>query len=724
MPGLAPSGVKIPLPEQPRPAATGTVVELTEGADNGTVIDIKTGASITKNDDGSISVDLSPTDPSAPRKSSSKFDENLADGVISETALTSLANDLLEAFQVDMASRREFMENLATGITLLGLKIELPSSGGDQSATPVEGMSTVRSPILLESVTKFQSNARGEILPASGPVKVKIDGDEDTETQVLADDLERQMNHYLTVTCSEYVPDTDRMLFWIGFAGSSFKKIFHCPIRRRVVSDTISSQDLVVNNTAVDLNTAGRVTQIIKMRTNIVRRMQKAGAYRKVDLQQPNDEVTVVQREASEVTGIRPEAQLPKDIEHTILEMYVDLDLSEYDSQYEEKMGMEGIALPYRVTVEKDSYKVLEIRRNWKPKDKRCLARRRFVKFGFIPSIGFYDIGLLHLLGNTTLAMTAVRQELIDAGQFSNFPGFLYARIMGRQNSNQFRVPPGGGAPIDTNGQSLRDSVIPLPYKGPDQTLVNLAAAIESEAQRLGGTAEIQVGEGSQTPVGTTLALIEQATKVISAVHKRLHAAQAEEFRLIRELLIEDPDCLFIDQPDSPKRNAVVAALGNMQLVPAADPNVPSHMHRLLLAQGLFQMAQAAPNLFNLPAVAKRIMRILGISDIESILNPNPGGGDQPKPQDIAKAKELELKAKGIQEQAEAREAAAQDRHEDVMEESKQRALDRDSRERVAAARVVSQERINEQQQQSKGLGQPDNQQAQGFLQRLFGGRL
>jgi hypothetical protein len=699
MTGLAPAGLRLPGPA-PSPTPQPVHVTVSEKGDGEqTTINIKTGATTTKRGDGSVVVNLDPKQGGTnSRKSAREFDANLAD-FLSRGALDSLASDLLEAYESDKNSRSEFMENLATGITLLALKVEMPKSSPSDSSAPLEGMSTLRSPILLDAVTKFQSNARGELLPANGPVKVKIDGTEDEATQELANDLEMQMNHYLTVTSQEYYPDTDRLLFQVGFSGSGFKKIYHCPIRRRPVSDMVLARDLVVNQSAIDLTTAGRITHVMSMRTNIINRMVKAGAYRKVELSLPTQETDSVKEEVSEVTGISAQPQLPKDYEHTILEMYVETDLNEYDNDYDELKGTEKIHPPYKVVIERDSRQILEIRRNWKKDDPRILPRRRFVKYPFIPGLGFYDLGLLHLLGNTTLTLTALTRQLVDAGQFANFPGFLYAEIMGRQTTNQFRVPPGGGAPLDTNGMSLKDCVLPLPYKGPDPTLMALSAAISAEAQRLGGTAEIKVGEGSQNaPVGTTIALIEQATKVVSAVHKRLHAAQAEEFRLLRELLIEDPDALFIDQPNSPKKLPVMAALGNFQLVPAADPNVPSHMHRVMLAQALFQMALASPQLFNLPALAKRILKILGIPDVESVLNTQPQQ-QGPTPEMIAKGKELELKKEQIEEQKEGRIAAAEQRHQDTLLEAQQREEDRQSRERVAAAKDETQRMVAQSQE-------------------------
>lgn len=707
MTGIAsPAGSRLPGdPSSTQHSPITVSVSEEDNNEGDTVIDIKTGASIKNNKDGTVSVNLNPSSSSY-NKISDTFDDNLADGFLSESALDNLASDLIQFYNADVQSRAEFMENIATGITLLALKIEMPKTGGDQSSAPLEGMSTVRSPVLLEAVTKFQSNSRGELLPANGPVKVKIDGKEDEATQELANDLEMQMNHYLTVICKEYYPDTDRMLFQVGFTGSGFKKIYHCPIRRRVVSDMILAKDLIVNNTAIDISTAGRITHLIKMRSNMVRRMRKAGAYRDVDLSQPTDTTNSVRQEESEVTGISAQTQQPADYEHTILEMYTEIDLSYYDSSYKEKKGSDGIDLPYKVVLEYDSRKILEIRRNWKKDDTRYLPRLRFVKYPFIPGLGFYDLGLLHLLGNTTLALTALERELIDAGQFANFPGFLYAEIMGRQTSNQFRVPPGGGSPVDTNGQKIGDCIMPLPYKGPDATLMALASAITTEAQRLGGTAEIQVGEGSQNaPVGTTIALIEQATKVISAVHKRLHAAQAEEFRLLRELLLEDPDCLFLDQPNSPKRNSVIAALNDFQLVPAADPNVPSHMHRVMLAQALYQMAMSAKDLFNLPALAKRILKILGIPDPESVLNQNPQQGQQMDPNMLVKAKEIQQKQQQIDTQAEATKQAAADRHQDALLNAEQAAKERESRERVAAAKLEVQKEVAKSQEEDRQGG-------------------
>ena len=425
-------------------------------------------------------------------------------------------SDLLTGIEDDLTSRQDWIEDRAQGIKLLGLKIEIPVLQGASDGAPVEGMSKVRHPLLLEAVLRFQANARSELLPTDGPVKVRTDADNDTiQEDQLADALEADLNHYLTAIAREYYPDTDRMLFMLGFGGTAFKKIYFCPLRGRPVSESVDADDLIVNNAATDLSTAKRITHRVSMRPSTVRRLQILGVYRDIELGTPSfEEKDAVQREKADQQGVDVEARNPDDRDREIYEIYCELDIYGFEHKYKGKVT--GLEIPYRVTIDKSSREVLSIVRNYdeptgEEGDELPEARINFVKYQFVPGMGFYDIGLLHILGNTTNAVTAAWREMLDAGMYANFPGFLMADSGARQNTNIFRVPPGGGALIKTGGLPIGQAVMPLPYKEPGASMMTLVTNMAETGMRVGGTSELPVGEGRQdAPVGTTIALIER----------------------------------------------------------------------------------------------------------------------------------------------------------------------------------------------------------------------
>lgn len=751
-----------PNPDEPFGDITGSTTIMID-PDSGavTVIDPESGASKTEADDGAVTIDLSPPKISD-GMSIDDFDVNLAE-VLDQFELGRIGNDLLEAIEADDHSRQEWLETRAKGIAMLGLKLEEPRGDVGSSAGGVEGMSTVRHPLLLEAVTRFQSNAAAELLPAEGPVKVRNDApvapegqpnfipvptqmghnggpplddldispeaeaamevaglsnpdsddeesDEDEANEIpdpllpkfdyddLAEALEKDLNHYLTVTDKGYRSDTDRMLFGVGFGGCAFKKVYNDPIRRMPISRSVDAADLIVSNAANDIEDAGRVTHKIMMRRSTMIRMQIAGVYRKVaGLTEPQEQPNAVEEAIALAQGIESKPQRPQDNQFTVLECYVELNIKGFEHKDDEGNAT-GLELPYRVTIEKDSRQILEIRRNWREDDDNCLAKRVFVKYPFIPAFGFYDIGLLQTLGNTTRALTAAWRVMLDTGMFSCFPGFLYGDNAGRQVTNEFRVPPGGGVKIQTGGKAIQDVVMPLPYKDVSQGLALLSKMIEEDGQRLGGTAELQVGEGrADAPVGTTLAMIEQATKILAAVHIRLHAAQSEEFQLLKERFRDDPEA-FWRQNRRPARQwqkeEFLAALDNCDVVPAADPNTPSHMHRIMKAVAIMQLALANPQLYDIRQVHARVLKMVGVDANGLLLPPAPPQAPPPDPKMV----ELQLKAQEQQadQQSKAAETAgdiqaaqatAAARVQEVGTESADRAADRASRERVADTR-------------------------------------
>lgn len=606
MAGLAGNLRLAPPPAAASPDPADVVVEIEPGGD-APVIDDKNNILRIEHGDGSITVSLDGKplgNADKPQKPPEWFD-NLAER-IDKDELSRITEDLLRGVAEDLQSRAEWIEDRAQGIRLLGLKIELPNLQGATDGAPVEGMSRVRHPLLLEAVLRFQANARGELLPTDGPVKIRNDATSPTPLDTaVANALEQDLNHYLTAVATEYYPDTDRMLFMVGFGGGGFKKIYKCPLRMRPVSESVDAEDLIVNQSATDLANAQRVTHRVMMRPSTVRRMQLLGVYRDVTLSDPvapeqnplDDEKKAQQGIAVNVLG------RPEDREREIYEICCELDIKGFEHKMNGKES--GLAVPYAVTIDKSSRECLAIVRNYGERDAPLpIARKRYVIYPFVPGIGFYPIGLLHILGNTTNAVTAAWREMLDSGMYANFPGYLMADGGGRQNTNIFRIPPGGGAQIKTNGMAIRDAVMPLPYStsGLPATMQLVENMVET-GRRLGGTAEVQVGEGrADVPVGTVLALIEQAVKVLDAVHKRIHAAQAEEFQLLKQLFREDPESFFQRGCKSKTRwdrESFLAALENCDMVPQADPNTASSGERLMKVMGLMQLSSQAPQLYD-----------------------------------------------------------------------------------------------------------------------------
>ncbi|API52867.1 hypothetical protein BMW22_15690 [Rhizobium leguminosarum] len=690
---LAPSALREPPPEPTGVLGDIDVDLTTEGDVDGVAIDPETGAAIIEMDDGGVVVDFNPSSSRDPT-GAKKHDANLAE-YIDDSELSRIAEELLLGIQQDEQSRTDWLETRAQGIRLLGLKLESPKSGLDSSVA-LEGMSTVRHPLLLEAVLRFQANARGELLPASGPVKIADKVKENGSQDALAESLEADMNYYLTTTASEYYPDTDRMLFYVGFGGCSFKKVYNCPIRQRPVSESVDAKDLIVSDAATDLRNSRRVTHQITMRPSTLKRMQLAGAYRDIELGVANPSMpNAVDQEIANTQGIDPQIAMQEhDRDHTIYECYCELDIKDFEDKQKGKIS--GLALPYRVVMDKDSRRVLEVRRNWREEDENKLAKICFVKYSFVPGLGFYDIGLVHILGNTTNALTAAWREMLDAGMFANFPGFIYSKGAGRQNTNEFRVPPGGGIGLDTSGGKLSDSVMPLPYKDIGPAFAAFVTQMSETGQRVGGTAEIAIGEGKQdAPVGTTLALIEQATKIESAVHKRLHAAQAEEFQLLKECFRENPESFIRSVKGTMNWNAdqFVAALEDASLVPMADPNTPSHMHRMMKAQALVQLDKAYPGEMNSKEVLRRVIIMMGDDNPDALLAPANQAGP-PNPMVMAKLAELNLKSQDQQAKT-----AAKAKELQIREQANQLDAANDSAELQLKANVASHELAGNQQE-------------------------
>lgn len=602
--------------------------------------------------DGSISISLDgrPIEEAADENPDGWFN-NLVDKV-DPMSLAGIADNLLREIEEDKKSRNDWMENIANGLKLLGLKIELPNTQGAVDGAPIEGMSKIRHPLLLEAVLRFQANARSELLPTDGPVKIRVDSTSATiEDQELAENYERDFNHYLTVTADEYYPDTDRMLFMLGYSGLSFKKVYFCPLRNRPVSETVAAEDVIVSNNTTTLKSSKRITHRVMMSRNTVKRMQILGVYKDVELGTPKPvDKNPVELQKKEVQGISPDVNNAEDRDREIYECYCDLNLPGFEHKINGKLT--GLDIPYRVTIDVSSKEILSIVRNYDESTKKLpIARQYFVPYIFVPGLGFYPIGLLHILGNTTNAVTAAWRELLDSGMYASFPGFLYSDAGGRQNTNIFRVPPGGGALVKTGGMKITEAVMPLPYKEPSSALMQLSDSMSQYGQRLGGTSEMPVGEGNlEAPVGTTIALIEQATKVLNAVHKRMHSAQALEFQLIAQCFREHPES-FWQYNDRPARawsqEEFMKAVNNFDLVPQADPNTSSHIQRSMKVAALKQAQLANPTMYDPVAVDVAMLKAAGWDNPQQFMVP-PNPNAPPPPEVMKGIAEIQLKAQDV----------------------------------------------------------------------------
>jgi hypothetical protein len=645
VPGLGNANLRISGPP-PDPAVDPAkiIVELAPPDDRDIPdIDEKGNILQIKHGDGSVTVSLNGQplgSTKAANDGPADWFDNLADR-IDQSELSRIVDDLLRGVDQDIESRKEWIEDRALGIKLLGLKIELPNVQGASDGAPVEGMSKVRHPLLLEAVLRFQANARSELLPTDGPVKIRNDdNDALLKEDQLANDYQRDMNHYLTAVASEYYPDTDRMLLLLGFGGTTFKKVYFCPIRNRPVSESVDADDIIVNQSATDLANARRVTHRTYLRPSAVKRLQILGVYRDVSLNDPvPSQPDAVQEEKRTQQGLTLNNFRPDDRDREILEICCELDIKGFEHKH--KGVASGLEIPYVVTIDRSGRQALSVTRNFDESDQDLpTARKRYVKYTFVPGFGFYDIGLLHILGNTTNAVTAAWREMLDSGMYANFPGFLMAKGGTRQNTNIFRVPPGGSAQIDTQGMPINQAVMPLPYNTAGMpALMSLVDNMVQTGQRVGGTSELQVGEGrAEAPVGTTLALIDQAIKIMNSVHKRLHTSQAEEFQLLVNCFKEHPDSFAKTKCRAKKSKTpwdvakFMQAANNCELVPQADPNTASMGQRVMKITGLKQLQAASPNLYDPIAIDTAALQAMGWANPEQFFVP-PAARAAPPPQ-------------------------------------------------------------------------------------------
>lgn len=567
-------------------------VTVGDESDQTVIVDSETGTITEQMPDGGVIVRLDARRPKAEGGEDDWF-RNLADDIGN---MSSITNDLIEAIKADDMSRQGWLQNTAEGLTQIGLQLEKPSADASSSSANGPVMSKVRSPLLLDACLRGWANAEAEMLPANGPVKVKSDGRETKGEDDQADRLERAVNRYLTTTASEYYPETSHMLLWgTYFGGSGFKKVYRCPRRRRPVSEKVDGKDLIVSNTATDLKSCGRITHQITMRPSIFKIMVMLGAYRKTAAAPPNPEPNIVDSKIAGIQGTQATPDRPEDKPYTLWESQCELDLDEFIPAGSKFKG-EGIPLPYLVTIDKDNEEILAIRRDWDEDDKFCTRQRMYVRYPYVPGPGFYGTGMLSILGNATMAMTAAWREALDAGMFASFPGGLISKLGGRQINTDFQMGPGEFKAVETNGAPIGNIVAPMPYRDVTPGLMAMMDKITEQSKSLGQGAEIPAAEGiANVPVGTMLAQIEQATKVMAAAHKGMHTAQSEEIGLLVDLFRRHPEDLLESDGDNLggwDAQQLITALQNVKLVPVSDPNVPSHIHRVAKALGLVQLMQ------------------------------------------------------------------------------------------------------------------------------------
>jgi hypothetical protein len=585
--------------------------------------DFAGGAQVIETPDGAIVQAMELLEQLAGAPEQVPFDANLAE-YLEDSVLSALASDLIGMYEDDVSSRKEWEETYTKGLDLLGVKPE------EERSSPFEGASAVTHPIIAESVVQFQAQAYKEILPAGGPVRTKINGAETPEKQEQAARVKNYMNHLIMDEMEEYDPDTDQLLFYLPLSGSAFKKVYYDPELQRPVSQFVPAQDVVVPYAASDLRTAARITHVLKMQDNDVRKLQVLGVYRDIDLpdagQEPPDDV---REKIDEIHGSRPSYT---DDTRTILEMHVHLDLEEFPDLNE--IGEPtGIKLPYIVAVDEGSGKVLSIRRNYREDDTRRLPIDYFVHYKFLPGLGFYGFGLTHMIGGLGRAATSLMRQLIDAGTLANLPAGFKARGV-RVSNHDEPLQPGEWRDIDTPGGNLRDALLPLPYKEPSATLAQLLGVLVQEGRRFVSIADEQVqGMNQEMPVGTAVAMLERGTKVLSAIHKRLHYAQKREFRILARVIGEHLPLQYpYELPGDAQNLKQQDFSGAVDILPVSDPNIFSMAQRVALAQEQLRLAQSNPQMHNLHAAYRRMYQALEIQNVDEILPPP----EQPQPMDPA----------------------------------------------------------------------------------------
>ena len=565
------------------------------------------------------------------KDSEDDFNANLAE-FISEDVLQSLAEELISDYDEDIASRKDWMQTYVDGLELLGMKIE-------ERTEPWEGACGVFHPMLSEALVKFQSETMMATFPAAGPVKTQIIGKETPAKKESAQRVADDMNYQLTDVMKEYRPEHERMLWGLGLSGNAFKKVYFDPSLDRQVSFFVPAEDIVVPYGASNLESSPRITHVMRKTENELRKLQVAGFYMDVDLGTPDNVLDEVEKKIAEKMGFRATA----DDRFKLLEMNVDLDLEGYE--HKDKKGEKtGIALPYVVTIEKGTSNVLAIRRNWEPDDETYTKRQHFVHYGYVPGFGFYCFGLIHLIGAFAKSGTSLIRQLVDAGTLSNLPGGFKTRGM-RVKGDDTPIAPGEWRDADVASGTLKDNLLPLPYKEPSQTLMALLGQIVEEGRRFANTADLTLSDMSaQAPVGTTLAILERTLKNMSAIQARVHYSMKQELGLLKHIIAEYTPDDYDYQPSEGSRKAKKSDYDDVDVIPVSDPNASTMAQKIVQYQAVLQLAQGAPQLYNLPLLHRQMLDVLGIKDAQKLV---PMDDDQ-KPTDPVSENQNVLKGKPV----------------------------------------------------------------------------
>ena len=551
---------------------------------------------------GDIEIDLKPR-----KETAEDFDANLAE-YMDEGELDALGNDLVEDFGKDTMDRKDWIKTYVDGLKLLGLQYE-------ERTEPWQGACGVFHPMLTESVVRFQSEAMMETFPAMGPVKTQIVGAVDLLREEAAARVREDMNYQLTEVMVEYRPEHEKMLWSLPLAGSAFKKVYFDPSKGRQVAVFIPAEDIVVPYGASNLESAERVTHVMRKTENEVKKLQEAGFYLDVDLGEPTHELDDIEKQKAEEQGM----SALNDDRFRFLEMHVDLDLSGFE--HKDKKGKEtGIALPYVVTIEKGTRKVLAIRRNWYEDDELHTKRQHFVHYQYIPGFGFYGYGLIHLIGGYAKSATMLIRQLVDAGTLSNLPGGLKSRGL-RIKGDDTPIQPGEFRDVDVPSGSIRDNILPLPYKEPSQVLFALFQNIVQEGRAFASSGDMNVSDMStNAPVGTTLALLERTLKVMTAVQARLHYTMKQEFRLLKSIIADYTPEEYDYEPEDAGRKAKKSDYDSTDVIPVSDPNAATMAQKIVQYQAVLQLAQSAPQLYNLPLLHRQMIEVLGIKNANKLV--------------------------------------------------------------------------------------------------------
>ena len=565
-----------------------------------------------------IEIELDGDDEGEEDEAPPGFDDNLAEDM-DDGQLTELAGDLLGEFDEDISSRKDWIQTYVDGLELLGMKVE-------DRTEPWPGACGVYHPLLSEALVKFQAETMMETFPAQGPVRTQIIGEETPETRDAAQRVQADMNYELTDVMTEYRPEHERMLWGLGLSGNAFKKVYFDPSLGRQTAMYIPAEDVVVPYGASNLETAERVTHVMRKTPNELKKLQSKGFYRDIEMAEPVDTFDEVEKAIAEKMGFRASA----DDRYKLLEMHVDLVLP--DDEFAEDESKAGIAVPYVITIEKSSQTVLAIRRNWNPDDEMKQKRNHFVHYAYVPGFGFYAFGLIHLVGAFAKSGTSLIRQLVDAGTLSNLPGGFKTKGL-RVKGDDTPIAPAEWRDVDVASGTMRDNIMPLPYKEPSQVLYSLLGTIVEEGRRFAGAADMKISDMSgQAPVGTTLAILERTLKTMSAIQARIHYAMKQEFKLLKAIIRDYTSDDYGYKPEVGPKRAKQSDYDKVYVIPVSDPNAATMAQKIVQYQAVIQLAQSAPGIYDMPYLHRQMLEVLGIKNAQKLVPLQDS--DEMKPRD------------------------------------------------------------------------------------------